>query len=89
MYAAAIDYATVNGVEVTFTSEQTVDDVQCISIVILDGSILEDVEQFRVVLSAMDPFVIIPQGQESIVVNINEDPEDGRSIFRHDFDLIF
>ena len=38
---------------------------------------LEDTESFRITLLAMDPFVIIPSTQDSIDININEDPQDG------------
>ena len=42
-----------------------------------DNNVLEDTESFQITSSAMDPFVIIPSTQDSIDININEDPLDG------------
>ena len=62
---------------IVFTSGQTVNETQCTTITILDDNVLEDTESFQITLSAMDPFVIIPSAQDSIDININEDPLDG------------
>lgn len=53
--------------------------MQCLQVTILDDiNILEEmVETFRVTLTAMEPFVIIQPQQESIMINIFEDPLDG------------
>ena len=76
--AASFDYTSITGEEITFTSGQTVNDVQCATVTVLDDSnVLENAESFQVIVSAMDMFVNVPLGQESIVININEDPQDG------------
>ena len=76
---ASTDYNSISVEEVVFTSGQTVNDTQCTPITIMDDNVLEDTESFRITLSAMDPFVIIPSTQDSIDININEDPQDGSS----------
>ena len=59
--------------------DRTVDDVQCISIAIMDDSnVLEGPESFQVMLTASDSSVTIPFSQESIIINVNEDPLDSR-----------
>ena len=76
--AASFDYTSITGKEITFTSGQTVNDVQCMTVTVLDDSnVLENAEFFQVIASAMDMYVNVPSGQESIVININEDPQDG------------
>ena len=42
-----------------------------------DDNVLENVQSFQVVVSAVDSFINIASGQESIMININEDPRDG------------
>ena len=77
-HAAFIDYTPVDGREIVFTSGQTVNGVQCMSVALLDDSnVLENPETFTVVLSRMDSFVEIRPGQEDIIINVNEDPTDG------------
>ena len=53
--------------------------MQCIPVSIADDrNILEDImETFRVMLSATEPFVTIRSQQESVTINIFEDPMDG------------
>ena len=76
--AASFDYTSITGEEITFISGQTVNDIQCTTVTVLDDSnVLENAESFQVIVSAMDMFVNVPLGQESIVININEDPQDG------------
>jgi hypothetical protein len=75
---ASTDYNSISVEEIVFISSQTVNDTQCIPITILDdNNALEITESFQITLSAMDPFVIIPSTQDSINININEDPLDG------------
>ena len=63
---------------ITFTSGQTVNSVQCISVTILeDSNVLENAESFGLVLSATETFIAFALGQNSIEININEDPLDG------------
>ena len=76
--AASVDYNSISGEEIVFTSGQTVNDIQCTPITILDnGNVLENTESFQVTMSAADPFIRFLPMQDSIVVNINEDPLDG------------
>ena len=76
--AASVDYNSISGEEIVFTSGQTVNDIQCTPITILDnGNVLENTESFQVTMSAVDPFIRFLPMQDSIVVNINEDPLDG------------
>lgn len=57
---------------------QTVGDVQCINVVILeDSNVLEALESFQLTLTASESFITIPSGRESIMINIIEDPLDG------------
>ena len=78
---ASTDYNSISVEEVVFTSGQTVNDTQCTPITIMDDdNVLENTESFQITLSAMDPFVIIPSTQDSIDININEDPLDGSFI---------
>ena len=80
--AASVDYSPVSLEEIVFTSGQTVNDLQCTPITILDDSnMLENAESFQVTLSSMDQFVWIPSMQENTVININEDPLDGLFIY--------
>ena len=80
--AAVDDYMPVTGGEITFTSGQMVNNVQCISITILeDSNVLEDSESFQLTLSATEAFTIFPAGQNNIIINVNEDPLDGLSDF--------
>ena len=53
--------------------------MQCIQVAIVDdGNILEEImETFRVMLTETEPFVDIRSQQESILINIIEDPLDG------------
>ena len=74
---ASIDYNSISVEEIVFTSGQTVNDTQCTPITILDDNVLEDTESVQITLSAMDTFVSIPSTQDSIDININEDPLDG------------
>jgi hypothetical protein len=75
---ASTDYNSINVEEIVFTSSQMVNDTQCTPITIMDdNNVLEVTESFKITLSAMDPFIIIPSTQDSINVNINEDPLDG------------
>lgn len=75
---ASTDYNSISVEEIVFTSGQTVNDTQCTPITIMDdNNVLEDTESFQITLSATDPFVIIPSTQDSIDININEDPLDG------------
>ena len=75
------DYNSISTEEIVFTSGQTINDIQCTPIAIMDdNNVLEDTESFQITLSAMDPFVIIPSTQDSIDININEDPLDGSFI---------
>jgi hypothetical protein len=54
--------------------------IQCIQIAIADdNNILEEmIETFRVTLTATEPFVTTRSEQESVSINIFEDPMDGR-----------
>ena len=54
--------------------------MQCIQIAIADdNNILEEVlETFRVTLTAIEPFIITRSQQDSVSINIFEDPMDGR-----------
>ena len=54
--------------------------MQCIQVTIADDNdVLEEVlETFRVKLTATEPFVTIRSQQESVSINIFEDPMDGR-----------
>ena len=54
--------------------------MQCIQVAIVDDvNILEEImETFRVTLTATEPFVNIRSQQESILINIIEDPLDGK-----------
>ena len=54
--------------------------MQCIQVAIADDNdVLEEVlETFRVTLTATEPFVTIRSQQESVSINIFEDPMDGR-----------
>lgn len=64
--------------EIVFTSGQSVNDIQCIAITILDDSnVLENAESLMVSVSSADLFVIVLSLQANIVININEDPLDG------------
>ena len=75
---AFVDYSPVDSSEIVFTSGQTVNDVQCLSVSLLDDSnVLENRELFLVTLSTADSFVVIRSGQEDIIINVNEDPTDG------------
>jgi hypothetical protein len=75
---ASADYISVSVEETVFTSNQTVNDIQCIPITILDDiNVLEDTESFEITLSTMDTFIIIRSTQDNIIININEDPVDG------------
>ena len=77
------DYNSIS-TEIIFTSGQTINDIQCTHITIMDDSnVLEDTESFQITLSAMDPFVIFPSTQDSIDININEDPQDGSFIYSY------
>ena len=83
---ASTDFNFINAEEIVFTSGQMVNDTQCTPITILDdNNVLEDIESLQIILSAMDPFVMIPSTQDSIDININEDPQDGsfNSYFYH------
>lgn len=73
---ALMDYTGIVDQEITFRAGES---MQCVSITILDDrNVLEEmVESFRVMLTAPEPFVFIPPEQESIVINIFEDPLDG------------
>ena len=82
---ASIDYNSINVEEIVFTSGQTVNDTQCTPITILDDNVLEDTESFQITLSAMDPFISIPSTQDSIDININEDPLDGSFSYLESF----
>lgn len=67
--------------EITFMVGQTVGDRQCISISILqDSNVLEDRESFQLILRAVEAFITIPSGHESIIIFIDEDPFDGEII---------
>ena len=64
--------------EIVFTSGQSVNDIQCIAITILDDSnVLENAELFIVSVSSADLFVVVLPSQANTVININEDPLDG------------
>ena len=54
--------------------------MQCIQIAIADdNNILEEIlEIFRVTLTATEPFVTTRPQQDSVSINIFEDPMDGR-----------
>ncbi len=54
--------------------------MQCIQVAIADdNNILEEmIETFSVTLTATEPFIITRSQQESILINIFEDPMDGR-----------
>ena len=54
--------------------------MQCIQIAIADGNnILEEIlEIFTVTLTATEPFVTTRPQQDSVSINIFEDPMDGR-----------
>ena len=56
--------------------------MQCIKIdVIDDDNVLEEVqESFQLNLTAFESSIIIPHGQDSIVIDIYEDPGDSESI---------
>ena len=76
--SASIDYADVVASELTFIAGQTVGDRQCISIsIIQDSNVLEAQESFQLVLTAVETFIIIPSGQDGIIIYVNEDPLDG------------
>lgn len=77
-YTASIDYNSISVEEIVFTSGQSVNDIQCTAITILDDSnVLENPESFIVSVSTADVFVIVLSPQDNIVININEDPLDG------------
>lgn len=54
--------------------------MQCIEVAIADdNNILEEIlEIFRVTLTATEPFVTTRPQQDSVSINIFEDPMDGR-----------
>ena len=65
-------------VNVTFTAGQTVGDMQCIPIAILDdNNVLEPPESFQLTLTASESFIVVPTEHDSIIININEDPLNG------------
>ena len=64
--------------------------MQCIQVDIVDdGNILEEImETFRVTLTATEPFVTIQSQQESILINIIEDPLDGKCMLSVIFSVL-
>jgi hypothetical protein len=79
---ASVDYNSISIEEIVFTSGQTVNDIQCTPITLLDDSnVLEYAESFQIIVSSMDLFVSIPSTQDNIVININEDPLDGSFVY--------
>ena len=80
--AGSVDYISISAEEIVFTSGQTVNGIQCTPITIMDDSnVLENAESFEIVVSSMDPFIIIPSAQDNIIININEDPLDGSFVY--------
>ena len=66
--------------QLNFTTGQTVGNMQCTNIQVLDDSVLESAETFTLQLVADDSnVVIITASAESAVVTIEEDPTDGRN----------
>ena len=74
---AVTDYVSIVNREIVFGDG---DIMQCIGVAIADDTnILEElVETFRVTLTATEPYVTIQPQQESVSINIFEDPMDGR-----------
>ena len=74
-HAGIADYTGVVDKEITFRAG---DSMQCIHIDIVDDrNVLEEMlESFVLTLTALEPFVTIPSEQESITINIFEDPLD-------------
>ena len=75
-HTATTDYTAVVNREITFRAGES---MQCIQVAIGDDrNVLEAMmESFRVTLTARESFVSIPSQQESISINIFEDPLDG------------
>ena len=75
-HAAPMDYTSVINGEIIFRAG---DSMECVQIAIADDrNILEEmVETFTMTLTAIESFVTIQSQQESILVNIFEDPIDG------------
>ena len=74
-----MDYIGVINDEITFLAGQR---VQCIQINITDDENIleEELESFRLNLTASESFIIVPSEQESIIIDIYEDPEDSEFI---------
>lgn len=62
-----------------FLSGQAVGDKQCVTISILDDSnVLEYSEYFQLVVTSLSSIVVVPPGHEAQVIQILEDPQDGK-----------
>jgi hypothetical protein len=74
---ATTDYISIINGEIIFRAGEN---MQCIEVAIADdNNILEEImETFSVTLTATEPFVTTRPQQESILINIFEDPRDGR-----------
>ena len=74
---ASTDYISIINGEIVFGAGNV---MQCIQVAIADDNdVLEEVlETFRVTLTATEPFITIRSQQESVSINIFEDPMDGR-----------
>ena len=85
----SVDYNAVSNIEIVFIPGQTVGDVQCISIAILDDdNVLEYSEFFQMSVTSSSSFVIVPSEQDTVDIYIDEDPQDGKImayIYRHLF----
>ena len=77
-HTAFFDYTPIDNEEITFDSGQTVNSIQCFSVSLIDDTVLEDAQSFQVALFSFESFIIIPMGQDSLTITINEDPHDGR-----------
>ena len=77
--APSQDFQRVN-TQLNFTTGQTVGDMQCTDLQVLDDSILESTETLTLQLvSDNTEEVVITTGADSAVVTIEEDSTDGRN----------
>ena len=78
MPADSVDYIGISNEEITYLAGQR---VQCIQINITDDeNVLEvELESFKLNLTSLESFTVIPREHEDTVINIYEDPEDSES----------
>ena len=78
MLVDSVDYIGISNEEITYLAGQR---VQCIQINITDdGNVLEmELESFKLNLTSLESFTIIPREHKDIVIDIIEDPEDSES----------